>query len=548
MGMNNFNLLREDEQVSINTINALIREYFARHRGKVTYAFLTSYDGMDITVLEDLLLLLPGGNELVYKGKFDVCCGIKKKLEEVEKSYLSEMLLAHVHRICVENAFHPKIYLFYYLPEGEIEKRIFLIISSKNITRNKYLDAYACFEGIRTDEDVRNGKQLKQILTADAFWGGKESAEEIGKSLEDLEQYHFSGFDEKVEVSFHKPDRELLKDIITQEESAPKTIVVSPFVTDEIWKKSSVCLYTNEETAKELTRKTTGSLYYLNSLFLKDELKLHAKIYIKHRIRTGRTEVWIGSANFTASAFSNRNSEILACLSYEDAQRNLYRDLEQSFRQKVEEISIWKEMEDSEATEESVSDAGAERVVIPAEVYRELDKQLVIRPEKENTASCWKHSYEEIKIKDVSIKEISPQSSFPTRNGSIVFEYSKDDKTLEGSFTFDVLSKIKDETLLGEYKKAWEEYMRSECQRRNDRLLTHRKLSGIRKQSSDDSQDTQKKKRTHMSRRATLFDVVLQKKMYLTKEEIRRFLAEYQSNYIGELGQDKQLIEILMEE
>lgn len=256
MEMNNLSLLRDGKSSSVDAMHTLIRDYFESHKGEVKYAFLTTYDGMDMTVLEDLLLSVPGGNRLVFNGDFDVCCGAKKALLGVENSYLSEMLLARVHRVCVENAFHPKIYLFYYLPEGESEKRIFLIISSKNITKHSFLDAYVCFEGVKAGGNT-NGKQLKDILTTESFLGTKELAEEIETALKDLPEYQFSSFDNNAKVSFHRPDEKLLVDIITHVESEPKPIIVSPFVTN-VMQEKDICLYTSEETIQSLTEKPTG--------------------------------------------------------------------------------------------------------------------------------------------------------------------------------------------------------------------------------------------------------------------------------------------------
>lgn len=542
MEMNNFNLVRKESQLPINTLTELLRDYFANHKGVVTYALLTTYDGMDITVLEDLLLTLPGGNQLIAEGRMDICCGAKKALSGYENSYLSELLLARVHRVCVENAFHPKIILLKYSQKGEEEERIFMIISSKNITRSTYLDAYVCFEGVKTEGDG-NGKQLKEIFAEESFWGNEEVAKQIGESLENLGKYQFTSLDEKAEVSFYRPDEDLFNSIVERKEGDPKAIVVSPFVTDEKWEGTTVCLYTSEETARGLTEKPSGDLYYLNDIW--DLPDLHAKIYIKHCKQTACTEVWIGSANFTTCAFSHKNSEILSCLKYEDTDGSVFGALASSFAQE----EIWKKMDDNKAGLEDTDEVKGKKILIPVEVYRELDKQLKVIPKRIDSTSQWEHCYDEIQIQDVCIKEINPQISHPTRNGSVTFKYIKDNETVEGCFSYDLTCKIREEKLREEYEKSLKEHILSECKERNDRLLTRKDFVGIRKLKTDDSKETKKNTGIPTGRKATLFDVILQKKMYTTKEGIKAYLSEYLDNYIGELGEkEKQLIKILMGE
>lgn len=550
MGMNHLSLLETDEKhTPILSIQELIKEYFQKNKGVVKYAFFTTYDGMDITALEDLLFFVPDGNQLINQGKYDVYCGAKSEILGAEESYLSELLLEHVHRVYVENAFHPKIYMFYYLPEGAFDEKeldIFLIISSKNITKSGYLDAYACFHGVKAETvEKTNGAQLKEIITANSFLGTQENANYIAGKLKDLDHFHFLSLDKNATVSFHRPNRELLSQILNHENNEPKLIIVSPFVTCEV--KEHICLYTTKETVYGLGQEPKGSLHYLNSERLEGLPSLHAKIYIKHRLDTECTEVWMGSANYTKSAFSDQNSEILVCLSYKDEGQKFYRELADSFRQEIRNEPIWKE-----TTEwgNETSD-NATNVFIPVCVYSELERLLVVKPQrKQDEPAKWEHLFAKIEeMPGVKILKIKPETSLPTRNGNVLFEYQNECGVTKGSFAFDLVSKIENDTIRAEYTNALSEYAKSECQKRNEKMLMHQSLSGIRKTSPDKHSESKTAGKVLFGRKLTLFDVVLKKKMNVEVAEIKKYLLEYKNSYIGDLPEDEaKLIEIFTEE
>ena len=550
MGMNNLSLSKEDRTIAINTMTDIIQEYFCNHKGKITYAFLTSYDGMAMTTLEDLILSLPGGNDFVINGNYDVCCGAKKSLVDVENSYLVEDLLKHVHRICVKNAFHPKIYMFFYKPEDEAENKIFLIVASKNITDTSYLDAYVCLEGVKQAVTSGNGSRLKAIITEELedeiFLGSKELAREIADKLEDLENYQFSLYGEnavaKAEVSFHRPDEMVLKNILDCKASAPDIIVVSPFVTDKIWGDAPVRLYTSKEEADKLSTSPEKGIYCLRKDIFEQIPSLHAKIYIKHCMEEHCTQLWIGSANFTQMAFSKNNSEIMVCLNFPDSEQKIYNALVQSFEEEIEGVKIW------EATEPGSVGRGEKKVYIPVCVYKELDTQLKVSAQAIGTNGQWSHTYDSIHISCLREIKIMPGQDFPTRNGSISFKYVKDNEEIKGSFSFDLISKMDPAVCVG-YLESLEEHAKSERQKRNEKLLTLRRLSGIRKNPLGKKTGVKTPVSKQIGRKATLFDVVLQKKMYMTEDEIKDFLKSYSENYIGDMdSKEQQLINIFMEE
>lgn len=547
MEMNNFSLVNDDATTSVCTMNDVVNSYFDNHKGNVNYAFLTTYDGMDVTVLGDLLLLLPGGNKIINDKKFDVCCGAKKNIIGIENSYLSQLLLSCTHRILVNNAFHPKILMFYYQSEDDSEK-IFLIIGSKNITSGEYLDAYVCLEGKVSDGEGNNGKELKEILTESSFWGGTEVkdifSDEAIKRMNELEKYQFELWEESDEesegpvVSFHRAN-EALKDAIISTGDR-ETIVVSPFVTDEKWdNKYNFRLYTSSGTAESLKNIPRGGVYYLDVT----NISIHAKIYITPLKE--ETKVWIGSANFTTSAFSENNSEILVCLTYKDEKQEIYAALKNTFEEKINNKCIWQEKSQNVENAEEIE--VEKKTIIPLKVYEKLDKSLEVIEFKVSEKFECSYSYKDIEIGGVKIIDIIPKSGKPTRNGCVLFTYAVEGKEVEGNFTFDILSKISDQKIKDKYVKLLDEYIKCECLEYNRLLLNpYRKTSSGKKNPPPENTETksgQKKRRIN-----TLFDIVLQLKLTQTEEKVKKLLSEYEKNYIGKLPEkEAQLIKLYSE-
>jgi phosphatidylserine/phosphatidylglycerophosphate/cardiolipin synthase-like enzyme len=164
--------------------------------------------------------------------------------------------------------------------------------------------------------------------------------------MNELENYQFELWEESEspEVSFHRPNKDLKDEIISTGDR--ETIVVSPFVTDEKWDNNFI-LYTSSGTAESLKNTPSGGVYYLDVT----NISLHGKIYITHL--ENETKVWIGSANFTTSAFSEKNSEILVCLTYKDENQEIYAALKNTFEEKINNKYIWqKKSQNVENTEE----------------------------------------------------------------------------------------------------------------------------------------------------------------------------------------------------
>ena len=318
--------------INTNMIPALVNKYI--NHNHVQYAFLTTYDGMDISVLGNLLLELPGGNELIREERFDVCYGAKAELQGIDKTDLSEKLQSRLHPVLVEGAFHSKIYLFLYR-ENQEDKMI-LIIGSKNITSSKFLDNYVLLIGSKTNGELENnGNQLKKIISS--FPDVK-----INECIKELEKFNLASVDSKetCEISFCKPDikifkeifKEIPKDISNEPRNSEKhpVLVVSPFVSlDEFPKKCYVKLLSRKEELDKLRCCSSNvDLYDFNSGyiysdsnivsssdFIKDDdakknnsiavPPLHAKLYCLYN--GNKTIMYIGSANFTYSAFSGEN-------------------------------------------------------------------------------------------------------------------------------------------------------------------------------------------------------------------------------------------------
>ena len=571
MEMKNLSLVENDKITPINAMTDVVKAYFEKHKGMVTYAFFTTYDGRDISVLEELLCLVPGGNKVISEAKFDVCCGAKKDIRGIERSYLSQLLLSRTHRILVNNAFHPKIMMFYYKLDGEEQEKILLIIGSKNLTRGEYLDAYVCFEGkcIEGAQQVKNtkknGPELSEILMDPKFWGVKDNtdifSEETIACLEDIKNYHFELWEPsgnetvKPMVSFCRPSKELLKEILSDETDETETIVVSPFVTDEAWETKKYRLYTTFTTARALQNIPKESMFFLGI----EEPSLHAKLYIKHS--KGRTKVWIGSSNFTKPAFSDKNSEILACLTYEDEEMSIYKTLSDSFKEQKNGTSVWQK-----TCQDLVQQEGVEQIYIPVRVYKELEKQLkVINIEQVSEDYECEYTYDKIQYEEVKNIEITPRLGKPTRNGCVSFVYiKKDKKTGEekeqiGYFTFDLISKIiSDEKVKATYEKILGEYIKQECQEYNRCLLNPHRKASVTKGGDNDSEgeDSDSDKNTKSiqigqgkRKRITLFDLIFQMEFTTSGDAVKTFLSNYKNSYIGELPEkEAQLIELYLEE
>ena len=559
--MKNFSLVENDKITPIYAMTDVVKAYFEKHKGTVTYTFFTTYDGMDVSVLENMLCSVPGGNKVIYDAAFDACCGAKNDIRGIEKSYLSQLLLSRTHRILVKNAFHPKISMFYYKPDGEDKEKIFLIIGSKNLTRGEYLDAYVCFEGkpLENEQIVdtkTNGAELQAILTEPDFWGVKDlegmfSTETI-TYLKTLEYYHFELWESsdmklvKPRVSFQRPSKALLKEILSDVTDETETIVVSPFVTDQEWQGKKFRLYTSLATARTLQNRPKEGVYYLGF----EEPSLHAKIYIKHsvdEIKGYVTKVWMGSSNFTEPAFSDKNSEILVCLTYEDRDGLIYNALNDSFEETQKDMHVWQKMCQPPAEPD-----GSRKINIPVEVYQELEKQLEVEKVEQGSEDfgC-KYKYKPIQLSGVKNIEITPKTGKPTRNGCISFVYiEEEEKERKGSFTFDLLSKISDPKEKEKFEEILQSYIQHECQEYNRRLLNPYKKSGVTKCNDSDSDKDIKSAQTGKEKRkkVTLFDLVFQLKFTTSEDVVKMFLSNYKNSYIGKLPEkEAQLIKLYLE-
>lgn len=557
MEMKNFSLVEDNKTAPIYTMADVLKAYFDKNKGTVTYAFFTTYDGMDISVLEEMLCLVPGGNKVMYETAFDVCCGAKNNIIGIEKSHLPQLLLLRTHRILVQNAFHPKIMMFYYKPVEEESEKIFLVIGSKNLTDGEHLDAYVCFEGKRTEGSKTNGEELQEILTQPNFWG-EEKLETVFSNqsieyLNRLRDYRFELWESsevklaKPLVSFHRPSTTLLNEILSDETDETETIVVSPFVTDKVWNGKKFRLYTSFTTARTLQNRPQAGVFYLGF----DEPSLHAKIYIKHskgEAKGDKTKLWIGSSNFTVPAFSNSNSEILACLTYEDSECTLYKNLRTSFEETKNDIRVWQEMCLPPEPPE-----GSKKGNIPLEVYKELGKKLGVISVKQvsDTFEC-EYLYNPINLQSQCVKDIkiTPEGGTPTRNGCVSFVYiTKDEATGEekeqrGNFSFDLLSKFMDEDEKEKYEEILKAYIKRECQEYNRGLLNPLKKSGVTKRKNKKGTKTNQEK----SKKITLFDLVFQLKFTALEDVVKTFLSNYKNSYIGELPENEaQLIKLYLE-
>lgn len=586
--MNDLKILDKETKVpNITTPDKIFEDKLKE--SEVEYAFFTTYDGLDLLILEKMLMALPNGNIFIKSGGYDVFCGAKGKLQyEDDSSFISELLLEHVHRVVVKKSFHPKISMIFYKQkemQGVEEEKILLVIGSKNISRSAYLDDYVCLIGSKDNDSPQktengNGTELFNILTQNNFLGqyGTDetgSGKEFYEKLKQLQFYHFKCMENdgaedngNVEaVDFIRPDEKILNFLIRGNDEDSPLIVVSPFVTDGLWRDSPVRIHTleataqqfeglkNEEPQNEELKNNKLSVYKL-STDISDALNnrkeqddeeglrvgsLHAKMYIKHCRDMQKTYLYIGSANFTRLAFSKDNSEILVCLTYNDPDGSGYEVLAEAFKDENEWTQITSKPETTE------NGTGSR---IPSEIYEELNK-IEIKKLKSNGSLNLQYFYNDKPIEvgmefeddeggTVEIQKIIPQTEIEiTRNGCIEFVYKKSNEAesdgQNGNFVFDVLEKIADCDLKKKLKEELDVKIKQGIRERGRYMLQRSSFKApIKRPHKNDEGNGRSSGRKYV---ITMFDTVMNWKQNLGLSEIKQRLEEYEKNFIGGIAE-----------
>lgn len=445
--------IKKNEEYNVVTLEDIIKK--ALNEAKVSYGFFSTYDGMELDVLQDMLLKLPGGNELIRKQKFLVLCGGKKDIKN-DHILFAQQLLKGIKYMVVDGAFHPKIYLIKYKSE-QVDK-ILLIIASKNITSSSFMDAYVAMSGEYTDNNQETGKGLKLALEniCDRYQGNKDELFDFREEVLDyLDKYKFTLLESSLESDHKAPSiefivpsvqKDLLKSLLEGNTSEDPLVVMSPFVSKDIWGNYNVLLATTEEAVKKLDDKVPDKLYTFN---LSDQCSedgklrkgnLHGKVYCRcSRDMDDKaiTELYIGSANFTHGGFSDKNVEIMVKLTYQG--KELYDEIKKS----IEEDSIhWKlyEKDEQNNTNENIT-TNIEKKMVPGNVYFDLGKISIIKVESIDGRYKIEYDFPDQITPDIRIDKIEPgDASSATRKGKITFIYQEESY----SMLFDVVEKLKE--------------------------------------------------------------------------------------------------------
>ncbi len=517
----------------------------------VKYAFFTSYDGMDFRTLEKILLRLPKGNEFISNGYYDVFCGKKAKLKGLYESFLSELLLEHLHRVLVTGAFHPKIYCIEYGKSDVTE--IFLVIASKNITESVFLDSYICLRGeVRANKaEKNNGEELRDILLEESFGLLKDckkhsdSLNKFCEFCERLAEYQFELWDKNADlpkISFHRPDKELLKEINKEDH---ELIVVSPFISDSVIKKTKLILYSNKSELEKLNKIDEGIRAY--SWGVSEDNKngneqnegefpidsLHAKIYVKNDGKN--TKMYIGSANYTSSAFSSNNAEILVCATYGNEK---YKEIKEEFNNPV--WKLWKKPKDQES--------GAVKQHIAANIYSTLENISVRKSGQKweytlsDGSSIAKGTCIQIYGKSITITDITPTDIFPaTRNVEINFlltwKENEEELSESGAITLDIFDLV-DDSEKESLQKRIKARISDDLKARKQCLLRTGKAIRSEIKTNKEKSDSKKMKRyTYRKGVPTgLFEALKVRNLYDENNSAVDFIKSIESQAVGDEG------------
>lgn len=592
------------------------------------YAFLTTYDHMDFYELEYFFCeILKKGNHLIEKGAYDVFCGQKSKLDETA-SGLSEVFMdGHIHRVCGEKSFHPKIYcVLYHEKENQnfADYHIALVLSSRNIAKSTALEAYVSLkgslvEGEKSSGGQSNGGKLKKVLEGflpEEFLPEKEENDScqdfiqllgesncpkkrVGAFLKYLEAFCFSlSKDSEAEVTFLRPDKGLLEKLVSGNQEKP-LLVVSPFVSNKILeicssKDINMKLYSNLSELKKLAYPASEniSFYYLKigksseeaegensekdaeknsgKNRKQDDFFLHAKIYIKYYETKSKTCLYIGSANFTNSAFGD-NAEILAEITFAgDKYDALKKVFNLSDTDEMDENGekrprpFWLSYERGEDGEPEAEAKGR----IPDAIYKWINMELKISSLKK-TGKDWKITYslpkslsepdakysvccdennrtfvfrkpetddnETAEADSVSICQTSSENKI-TRNVSILFKVKE--KETEGSVTFDLFDLLSDlldkanpekkelSERIDRLKEDWENKKQADLVQRNKEIFRAGRIKRPKESSDQERGKTEDRKKTFSRIENGIFEVIKRKMAYEKRENIEKWVEK----------------------
>ena len=304
---------------------------------------------------QDLLLL-----EVIRKnaGKIHLFCEAGRISVPMKERKVLSLLENSVTQVNppIGKSFHPKVWVVEYLPEKKKDRPLYrVMVLSRNLTFDRSWDLAVVLEGYRTENIVEANKPLKNFIAYLNRFQERGKQKRAIKELADAVLY--ADFKPQLRGKKYFFDYEFLPMGIGEDESAGELfvntfhdlVIISPFLTGSVidrfkkkrLKAGRITLISRIEALRDLGRELLEDVdcWHLKdiviegeSMFDNEELEhskqdLHAKFYLK--TKSSWSELWIGSANCTHSAFGG-NIEFLIklnCYNYQYNKGKLLRDL-----------------------------------------------------------------------------------------------------------------------------------------------------------------------------------------------------------------------------
>ena len=304
---------------------------------------------------QDLLLL-----EVIRKnaGKIHLFCEAGKISVPMKERKVLSLLENSVTQVNPPRgkSFHPKVWVVEYLPEKKKDRPFYrVMVLSRNLTFDRSWDLAAVLEGYRTENIVEANKPLTNFI---AYLNRFQKRGKQKRAIKELANaVLYADFEPQLRGKKYFYHYELLPLGIGEDESAGELldntfhdlVVISPFLTGSVidgfkkkrLKEGRITLISRIEALRRLERELLEDIdcWHLKDMVIEGESMLdteeiehskqdlHAKLYLK--TKSSWSELWIGSANCTHSAF-NGNIEFLIklnCYYYQYNKDKLLGDL-----------------------------------------------------------------------------------------------------------------------------------------------------------------------------------------------------------------------------
>lgn len=252
--------------------------------------------------------------------------------------------------------FHPKVWVVKYYPDSQKEVPLYrVLVLSRNLTFDRSWDLAVMLEGRQTDSTAAVNEPLSSFLKYLSRHQERKKHRDVVKQISEEVRYvdfkaqlpgkkYFRGFE-----FFPMGINEGKQPESLHDESFHELVIISPFLTDSVIKNfkdkglsgSQPALISRPQSMQSLNRDTLEDVecWCLKDVLVEGESmleeeglerskqELHAKLYLKNK--ASHSELWVGSANCTHSAF-NGNVEFLLklnCYRYEYNKEILLKDL-----------------------------------------------------------------------------------------------------------------------------------------------------------------------------------------------------------------------------